>query len=230
MTVPLLLLPGMMCDARLFGPQVAALSAQRSVMLPTLAGHAEMTTLAAEVLAHAPPRFALLGLSMGGILAMEMLAQAPGRVERLALVDTNPFAETEAVTAARAPQIARARAGDLDGVLAEVIPRNFPPARPRPDLAALCLDMGRALGPEAFVRQSHALIGRHDRQEALAAFRGPALVLTGAEDVVCPMDRHERIHALIPHSRLAIIAGAGHLPTLEEPEATTAEISQWLSR
>ena len=225
---PLTLLPGMMCDARLFGPQMAALSAHRTLVVPSLAGHDSMAAMAEAVLAAMPPRFALLGLSMGGILAMEILAQAPARVERLALLDTNPFAETDAVTAARGPQIARVEAGDLDGVLAEVIPRYFPPDAPRPDLAALCLAMGGALGPHAFVRQSHALIGRRDRQEALAAFRGPALVLTGAEDIVCPRDRHERIHALIPGSRLAIIAGAGHLPTLEQPETTTEEINRWL--
>lgn len=227
---PLLLLPGMMCDARLFGPQIAALSAQRTLVVPSLAGHDSMAALAAEVLANAPPRFALLGLSMGGILAMEILRQAPGRVDRLALLDTNPFAEAQAVTAARQPQIVRAEAGELDAVLAEVIPRYFPPATPRPDLAALCLDMGRALGPEAFVRQSRALIGRRDQQDALAAFRGPALILTGAEDIVCPRDRHDRMHALIPGSRLAVIAGAGHLPTLEQPAATTAEVTRWLSR
>lgn len=225
---PLILLPGMMCDARLFAPQIAALSAHRTLVVPSLAGHDSMAALAAEVLATAPPRFALLGLSMGGILAMEVLRQAPTRVERLALLDTNPFAETAAVTAARQPQIARVRAGDLDGVLAEIIPRYFP--APRPELAALCLAMGRALGPEAFLRQSQALIGRRDQQDTLAAFQGPALVLTGAEDAICPMDRHERLHALLPGSRLAVIAGAGHLPPLEDPDTTTAEISRWLSQ
>lgn len=225
---PLLLLPGMMCDARLYGPQIAALSAGRSIAVPNLTGHDSMDALAAEVLAEAPPRFALLGLSMGGILAMEIVRQAPDRVERLALFDTNPFAEAEAVTATRQPQIDRAMTGALEPVLAEIVPRYFPPAAPRPDLAALCLDMGRALGPEAFVRQSRALIGRRDQQEALAAFHGPTLVLTGAEDIVCPMDRHERIHALVTGSRLAVIPSAGHLPTLEQPDATNDEISRWL--
>ncbi|MFT3975175.1 MAG: alpha/beta hydrolase [Amaricoccus sp.] len=224
---PLVLLPGMMCDARLFAPQIAALSARHTLLLPNLTGADSMAALAEAVLAAAPPRFALLGLSMGGILAMEILARAPDRVARLALLDTNPFAETPEATAARGPAMARVEAGDLAGALDGIIPRYFPV--PRPDLADLCRAMGLALGPAAFLSQSRALIGRADRQEALAGFHGPALVLTGAEDIVCPMDRHDRMHALMPASRLAVIPGAGHLPTLEAPGPTTEEISRWLS-
>ncbi len=225
---PLVLLPGMMCDARLFAPQIEALSAGRALHLPALTGRDSMAGLAEAVLAEAPPRFALLGLSMGGILAMEILAAAPQRVERLALLDTNPLAETAAVTAARAPRMARAAAGDLAGVIDEIAARYFP--APRPDLAALCRAMALALGPATFLSQSRALMGRADRQDTLAAYRGPALVLTGAVDIVCPRDRHERMHALMPQSRLIVIDGAGHLPTLEQPAQTTAEIVQWLSQ
>lgn len=223
----LVLLPGMMCDARLFAPQIAALSARYTLHVPSLTGADTMPGLAEAVLAAAPPRFALLGLSMGGILAMEIVARAPDRVERLALLDTNPFAETAEVTAARAPGMARVAAGGLGDVLDAIIPRYFP--APRPDLAALCRAMGLALGPAAFLDQSRALIGRADRQDALAAFRGPALVLTGAEDLICPRDRHTRMHALMPGSRLAVIPAAGHLPTLEAPDPTNDEISRWLS-
>lgn len=225
---PLLLLPGMMCDARLFGPQIEALSAGTTLQVPVLTGRDSMAGLAAAVLADAPPRFALLGLSMGGILAMEIVATAAHRVERLALLDTNPWAESAAVSAARAPAMARVEAGDLAGVLDAVIPRYFP--TPRPELVALCRAMGHALGAEVFLSQSRALILRADRQDALAGYRGPALVLTGAHDTVCPRDRHDRMHALMPQSRLAVIAGAGHLPTLEQPAATNAEITRWLSQ
>jgi pimeloyl-ACP methyl ester carboxylesterase len=228
--IPLVLLPGMMCDARLFGPQIAALSARRTLVVPTLAGHDTMAALAAEVLASAPPRFALLGLSMGGILAMEVLRQAPARVDRIALLDTNPYAETDAVRARRGPQIARVEASDLEGVMREAMLPHYLADPTRRDLLELCLAMALALGPAAFVRQSRALATRPDQQATLAAFRGPALVLTGEDDRLCPMARHERMHALVPGSRLAVIAGAGHLPTLEQPEATTAEITQWLSR
>ncbi len=227
---PLVLLPGMMCDARLWGPQLAALSAERCLVVPSLAGHDSMAALAAEVLGDAPPRFALIGLSMGGILAMEIVRQAPARVARLALLDTNPFAETDAVRERRGPQIARAEAGDLDGVMREAMLPHYLADQSRSDLLDLCLAMALALGPTAFVRQSRALASRPDQQETLAAYRGPTLVLTGEDDRLCPMDRHLRMHALIPGSRLAVIPRAGHLPTLEQPDATNAEITRWLSQ
>ena len=94
---PLVFLPGMMCDERLFGPQIAALSADREVRFAPISDHDTVQALAAEVLANAPPNFALAGLSMGGIVAMEVVAQAPDRVEKIALLDTNPRAELPAV-------------------------------------------------------------------------------------------------------------------------------------
>jgi pimeloyl-ACP methyl ester carboxylesterase len=188
-----------------------------------------MTALAAEVLAHAPPRFALLGLSMGGIVAMELLRQAPERVERLALLDTNPRAETPEVRARRKPQIETARTGGLASVMRDEMKPNYLADGPgRGDILDLCMAMALALGPRVFERQSRALASRPDQQATLAAFRGPALVLMGEDDRLCPRDRHELMQALIPGSRLAIVAGAGHLPTLEQPEATTAEIIRWL--
>jgi pimeloyl-ACP methyl ester carboxylesterase len=92
----------------------------------------------------------------------------------------------------------------------------------------LCMAMALDLGPEIFARQSRALRGRADRQAALAAFKGPALVLMGAEDRLCPLDRHQLMHALMPQSRLVIIEGAGHLPPLEKPDETAAALRRWL--
>jgi pimeloyl-ACP methyl ester carboxylesterase len=226
---PLVFLPGMMCDARLYGPQIAALSGRRALHLAPIDSHDSMAALAAEVLAHAPPRFALLGLSMGGIVAMEVLRQAPGRVERLALLDTNPRAEAEEVRARRGPQIERALAGGLAAVMRdEMKPNYLAEGGGRRAILDLCMAMALDLGPEVFARQSRALAGRPDQQATLRAFRGPALVLMGEQDRLCPRDRHELMHALIPGSRFAVIRGAGHLPTLEHPDATTAEIIRWL--
>jgi pimeloyl-ACP methyl ester carboxylesterase len=226
---PLVLLPGMMCDARLFGPQVAALSGRRPVHLAPIAGHDSIAALAAEVLAHAPPRFALAGLSMGGIVAMEVLRQSPGRVERLALLDTNPRAEPPEIQACREPQIAKARAGALASVMHDEMKPNYLADGPRRgDILDLCMAMALDLGPEVFERQSRALAARPDSQETLRAFRGPALVLMGEDDRLCPRDRHDLMHSLIAGSRLAIVEGAGHLPTLDQPERTTAELIRWL--
>lgn len=226
--LPLVLIPGMMCDARLWGPQMAALG-RRPVLHAPCSEAATMAELAAQVLAAAPPRFALAGLSMGGIVAMEVLRQAPGRVERLALLDTNPLAEAPEVRARREPQIARVRAEGLAGVLPrEVFPNYLAAATDPGPILDLCLRMALALGAEVFARQSRALAARPDQCETLAAFRGPALVLTGAEDRLCPLDRHQRMAGLMPQARLAIIDGAGHLPTLEQPARTTAELLRWL--
>jgi pimeloyl-ACP methyl ester carboxylesterase len=225
---PLVLIPGMMCDARMWGRLPEALAPRPVIhMLPT--GAETMAGCAAAALAAAPPRFALAGLSMGGIVAMEMLHQAPGRVERMALLDTNPLAEAPEVRARRAPQIARALAGGLAAVMQDEMKPNYladPGDRATLDL---CLDMALALGPEVFRRQSLALRDRADRTATLAAFRGPALVLMGAEDRLCPADRHRLMHGLMPQSRLVVVPGAGHLPPLERPAETLAALRLWLS-
>jgi len=224
---PLVLIPGMMCDARMWGGIDRDLGVPVLHHIPT--GAATMSGLAAQCLAGAPPRFALAGLSMGGILAMEILRQAPDRVARLALLDTNPCAEDAAAQARRAPQIARALAGDLAGVMRRDMKPNYLAAGPRRTASLdLCLDMALALGPQVFARQSQALRDRPEQQATLAAFAGPALVLMGAEDRLCPLDRHMLMHALIPQSRFHIIPGAAHLPPLEQPDATAQCLRDWL--
>jgi pimeloyl-ACP methyl ester carboxylesterase len=225
---PLILLPGMMCDARLWAPQMAALGRRAVIHAPCTEADS-MSALAAAVLAAAPPRFALAGLSMGGIVAMEMLRQAPERVERLALLDTNPRAEAPDVQARREPQVSRALAGGLAAVMRDEMKPNYLADGPdRQDILDLCMDMALRLGPQIFTRQSRALRDRSDQQATLGAYPGPALVLMGAEDRLCPRDRHELMHRLMPQSRLVVIDGAGHLPTLEKPDETTAELIRWL--
>ena len=222
---PVVLLPGMMCDARLWGPVMGAF-AGRAVLHVPLVASASVAGMAEEVLALAPERFALAGLSMGGIAAMAVLAAAPERVERVALLDTNPWAESAKVAERRGPQVARARA-DLAAVMREeAMPFYF--ADPAPALLDLCLDMALALGAEAFARQSLALRDRPDAMAALEGYGGPALVLTGAHDRLCPMDRHEAMARALPRGRLAVIAEAGHIPVLERPAETAAELARWL--
>jgi pimeloyl-ACP methyl ester carboxylesterase len=219
----------MMCDARLYGPQIDALSGRFALHLAPIGGHATIPALAAEVLAHAPPRFALAGLSMGGIVAMEMLAQAPDRIEKLALLDTNPRAELPEVAARRLPQIEKVRAGALAGVIRDEMKPNYLADTPRKGAVLdLCMAMALDLGPEVFIRQSRALAARADRQDTLRAVRVPTLVLCGAEDRLCPVERHALMHGLIPGSVLHVVENAGHMPTLEQPEETTAALLRWL--
>lgn len=226
---PLVLLPGMMCDARLFFPQIAALSGRCAVMTAPMGGADSMADLARQVLAAAPPRFALAGLSMGGILAMEVLRQAPERVERLALLDTNPRAELDAVKARRGPQMEAAKAGRLRDIMRDEMKPNYLVDSPqKPAILDLCMDMAMALGPQVFLSQSIALRDRPDQQNTLRAYKGPSLVLCGRHDALCPVERHELMHGLLQNSRLQIIENAGHLPTLEQPEITTAALIRWL--
>jgi pimeloyl-ACP methyl ester carboxylesterase len=225
---PLVLIPGMMCDARMWGGIDRDLGVPVLHHLPIQAD--SMSALAALFLAEAPQSFALAGLSLGGILAMEILRQSPDRVERLALLDTNPRAEVAEIQARRAPQIARALAGDLEGVMRDDMKPNYlAPGPDRPMVLDLCMDMAMALGPQVFARQSAALRGRIDQQTTLAAFKGPALVLMGAEDKLCPLDRHLLMHSLMPQSRLHIVPGAAHFPPLEQPDATARALRDWLA-
>lgn len=225
--MPLVLVPGMMCDMRMWGPLPGALAPRPIIHAVPVAGET-MAEIAASILAEAPPRFALAGLSMGGIVAMEMLHQAPERVERLALMDTNPLAERDEIRARRAPQIARALSGDLNGVMRDEMKPGYLADPADKAILELCMDMALSLGPEVFRRQSLALRDRVDRTGALIRFVGPALVLMGEHDRPCPRDRHDLMHRLIPQSRLVIVPGAGHLPPLEQPEPTIAALKDWL--
>ncbi len=226
---PLVLLPGMMCDVRLFAPQIAAFSGQRAVHVAPIGGAESVAKIAEQVLVDAPPRFALAGLSMGGIVAMEVMRQAPERVERIALLDTNPKAEVDAVKAMREPQIAKARAGQFLAVMRDEMKPNYLTDGPhRTRILDLCMEMAEALGPDVFVRQSRALQTRPDQQDTLRHITCPALVLCGRDDALCPVHRHELMASLIPHATLHIIENAGHLPTLEQPDKTTDALRRWL--
>ena len=231
MNEPLLLLPGMMCDARLFGPQITAFSHERPIMVAPLNDRDTMQGLAADVLTNAPPQFALAGLSMGGIVAMEIYRQAPNRVTRLALLDTNPKPESAAVAQTREPQIAKVQQGQLRKVMREEMKPNYLADGPNTGhILDVCMAMAETLGLDVFVRQSRALQTRPNQQDTLRAVTVPSLVLCGEDDTLCPLHRHELMHDLIPESTLAVIKAAGHLPTLEQPNATNEALEKWLNQ
>jgi pimeloyl-ACP methyl ester carboxylesterase len=197
-----------MCDHRMWGvvphPDVIHLTPSAP----------SMREMAVAVLSAAPPRFALAGPSMGGILAMEVVAQAPDRVARLALLDANLLAEAPEVQARLVSQIARA-ATDLAGLMAEIVPSYFAGASPA--LEALGLQMAADLGPEVFAAQSRVLRDRIDQQATLRADTGPSLVLMGAQDQLCPRDRHEVMANLLPCARLRILPGWAICRRLKPP-------------
>lgn len=231
MRVPLVLLPGMMCDARLFEPQIGALSGVADIWVGDITRHRTMEALAAAVLEEAPfPRFALAGLSMGGIVAMSMVAQAPERLARLALLDTNHLAETPERQALRQPQIDRALAGELRSVLIDEMKPNYLAPEHRNDLALLdlVLAMGLELGPHVFERQSLALRDRLDASAVLRRYKGSTLLLCGEHDRLCPPERHRAMARLLRRATLTIVGGAGHLTTLESPSTVNAALERWL--
>lgn len=230
----LLLLVGMMCDDRLFAYQRDRLKRdtdnQLCVLCPPLDTAICLPELARHVLAAAPPTFSLCGLSMGGILAMEIIARAPQRVERLALMDTNPLAETPDGIVRRNRQITDVKAGELKQVMAEEMKPLYLADRPdKTGLLDLCMDMALSVGEAAFINQSLALRDRPDQTQTLRSVRCPTLILHGAEDRLCPPERHILMHELIPHAVRHQIAGAGHLPPLETPAETTAQLMKWLT-
>lgn len=231
MKEPIVFLPGLMCDARLFGPQIAELSSDRAVMCAPISQGERIEEIASGLLEVLPAKFALAGLSMGGIVAMEILRRAPDRITRIALMDTNPLPETPQVAAAREPQIIGARSGRLLEVMRdEMKPNYLAPGPQRVDVLNLVMDMAAAMGPEVFVRQSRALQRRRDQQSTLRKCKVPALVLCGEHDALCPVKRHTFMAELIPYAQLKIISNAGHLPTLENPGATTEAILEWLAQ
>ncbi|MDC0551272.1 alpha/beta hydrolase [Amylibacter sp.] len=226
---PLVLLPGMMCDERLFASQINELSKRREVHFAKITDHETISELASDVLNNAPPVFALAGLSMGGIVAMEIVSQAPERVERLALLDTNPLAELPDVLKRRSPQIDAIKNGQLKEIIRDEMKPNylFDGVR-KTEILKLCMDMALDIGPDAFIRQSIALRDRVDQKNTLGSYKRPALVLCGRHDVLCPLERHELMHTLLENSKLEIIEDAGHLPTLEQPKITTMALASWL--
>ncbi|MBD3662768.1 alpha/beta fold hydrolase [Sulfitobacter aestuariivivens] len=228
---PLVLLPGMMCDARLFGPQIAEMSADTAVMAAPITQGERIEEIASGLLDLLPKRFAVAGLSMGGIVAMELLRRAPDRITRLALMDTNPLAETPVVAANREPQIVKARSGRLLEVMRdEMKPNYLAPGPQRSDVLDLVMDMAETLGPEVFIRQSRALQRRRDQQAVLRKCKAPTLILCGAHDQLCPVKRHTFMAELIPNAELVVLKDAGHLPTLEQPAQTTAALRNWMQQ
>lgn len=229
MAEPLVLLPGMMCDARLFAPQINDLSRDTAVMVAPITQGERIEEIASGLLDVLPARFALAGLSMGGIVAMELLRRAPERITRIALMDTNPLAETPQTAAAYEPMIIGARAGRLDEVLRGFMRADF--LAPGPQRLAVLnrvFEMGRDLGPEVLIRQVRALQRRRDQQATLRKCKVPALILCGAHDRLTSPKRHAFMAELMPSARLEVIEDAGHLPTLETPEAVTEALRRWM--
>lgn len=227
---PLVLVPGLLCDSRLWNAQAEGLAGLAdSVHVPDVTGHDSMRGLASAVLEEAPERFALAGLSMGGYVALEITRQAPERVEALALLDTSARPDTPEQTETRLALIELARDGRFDEVWRTLLPKIVHPDRVEdPDIVSAVEGMANSVGPEAFERQERAIIGRPDSRPALAGISCPTLVLCGRDDALTPPHLHEELTDGIPGARLRVVDRCGHLSTLERPEETTDAMREWL--
>lgn len=228
-SLPILLVPGLLCSPRLYAAQIPALWRFGPVTIADHTRDDSVAGIARRVLATAPPRFALIGLSMGGYIAFEILRQAPERVARLALLDTSARPDTAEQTAGRRAQIALATSGRLAEVVSTAFPNSVHPAR-RSDarLRQVVLDMAAEVGVDAFVRQQLTNIGRPDSRPGLAAIRCPCLVLVGDSDQLTPPDRAAEIADGIAGARLVTVPESGHTSTLEQPEFVTTALVEFL--
>jgi pimeloyl-ACP methyl ester carboxylesterase len=228
--LPIVLIPGLNCSARLYAEQIPALWQLGPVVIADHTRDDSMAAIAGRILATAPPRFALIGLSMGGYIALEIMRQAPERVAKLALLDTGSRADTPEQTQRRHVLIELA----MSGRFAEVPDRLFPLLvhRRRKDDARLQMinrQMAAETGPEAFVRQQRAIMARPDLRPSLPAVRCPTLVLVGDADELTPPALSQEIAAGIAGARLVSVPECGHLSTLEQPAAVTELLVEWMS-
>ena len=226
---PLVLLPGTLLDAELFGHQIAHLADVAEITVGDLANDDSIAGMARTVLAAAPQRFALAGLSLGGIVAFEIMRRAPERVSRLALLDTNPLPPRPEQLAAWAELGGLAEAGRLDQVVDRLLPGLLRPgwhADERTERAVRA--MAGRVGAAAYGRQLRALAGRADSRPTLGTLACPTLVLVGRQDALTPVALHEEMAAAIPNAALVIVEQCGHLSPLEQPQAVTAALRYWL--
>ena len=229
--IPLIFLPGLLCDAALWAPQCEGLADIADCRVMDMTLDDTMIGMASRVLDTAPAKFHLAGLSMGGYCALEITRVAPERVERLALLDTSSEPDTQERTDIRRQLINKA--GQGDEAFAEVVEDHLQtfvhPDRLSDDaLMATIRGSAHNVGAAAYGRQQAAIIGRRDQRPNLAKITCPTLVMCGRQDGLTPLALHEDIQAGIPGARLHVIEDSGHLPTLERPDAVNAALRAWL--
>ena len=229
MSEPVILLPGLMCDARVFFHQIVALSLTRPVVVMPL-GTGMVEDMSATVLAAAPQRFAIAGQGLGGTVALDVIRRAPDRVTRCVLISTDPFGETPQAAGAREARLVAARMGRLEEAMKGEIPAaSLAPGPGRDEVLEVMLDMARVLGPEQYLAQAKAWQRRPDHQKTLRRWLLPTLIIAGSCDTLVPPRRQEFTAELMPKGRFLKLASAGHLPTLEAPELVSDAIEEFLN-
>lgn len=230
-----LFLPGLMCDRAVWEPQIEALSARCECIVADYGRADSLTAMAESALEAAPGRFCLVGHSMGGRVALEVMRSAAPRVARLALLDTGHQArpegqagEAEAAKRLRLLEIARSkgmRAMGREWVQGMVHPERLHDEA----LIEGILAMIERKTPDVFAAQIRALLNRPSADAVLRAIRCPTLIACGRQDSWSPLARHVDMAAMVAGSRLAVIEDSGHMVSLERPEQLTAALERWLA-
>ncbi len=227
---PLVMIPGLMSDARLFLPQMVRLGAERHCHVCIAAQGETVEQMSEALMAGLPDKFALIGHGLGGDIALDIIRRAPDRVTRVVLMATDPLSEAPSLAAERETRMVMARAGRLVDAMAQEIPEAAIAVSPWQDeIMALVKDMALGLGEGVFLRQSRALQRRPDQQKTMRKVRLPALVLAGRQDTLVPLRRPEFTATLMPYGQFQIIEDAGHLATLEQPEAVSEAVGAFLN-
>ncbi len=225
----LILVPGLLCDAELWAHQTRFLADAADCRVATVSEADTVEAMAAAVLADAPDRFALAGLSMGGYVCHAIMRQAPERVIKLALLDTSARADTPEQTERRRQLIAMSEIGKFRGVTDRLLPLFIAADKlDDTDLTARVKAMAERVGADAFYRQQTAIMARPDSRGQLADHDLPTLVVCGRQDALTPLDLHTKMAAAIPAARLAVIEECGHLSAMEQAQAVTALLRQRL--
>jgi pimeloyl-ACP methyl ester carboxylesterase len=223
------LVPGLAASSRLYAQQIPHLWRFGSVLIADHTRDDSMAAIARRILSQAPSRFALAGLSMGGYIAFEILRQAPQRVARLALLDTSAQPDTPEASAARRSQMALAADGHYEEVIATLFARMVHREhREDTTLRESVWQMAQEVGSAGYLRQQAANITRVDSRPTLASIRCPTLVLVGDGDELTPPERGQEIARGVADARLVTVPRCGHLASLEQPQAVTRALTEWL--
>lgn len=226
----LILLPGQLCDEALWDSQLRALSDSVRVIVADLTMDDSVGAMAERVLADAPAKFAVCGLSLGGYVAFEILRRAPDRVSHLGLMNTSARADEAYQVELRQRRVTAARIGTFKGVTPHFLPTIVSPANAaNPAIADVVLAMTERVGRIAYERQQMAAITRPDCRDLLPAIAIPTLVIGGLQDRVTPPALQEEIAAGIPGARLMLLENCGHLAPLEQAGTVTQAMRDWLS-
>jgi pimeloyl-ACP methyl ester carboxylesterase len=228
--IPVVLVPGLLCSAEVFAPQIAALWPFGPITVATTLAGETITEIAAVILSTAPPHFALAGISMGGYICLEIMRQAPERVMKLALLDTSARPVTPEQTAMWRALAAQARTSNFEALLAQALTAILHPAHQSDlSLREVNVRMGLTVGVEGLARQVEALIARPDFRPGLALISVPTLILVGDSDPLTPPDRAEEMSNAVPGARLVIVPQCGHGSTLEQPDAVNRALIEWIT-